>query len=363
MMNKSIRVEPALKSRRLLSFLIDLGAMVASTFLLFLLFLYAIVGPIMGYQGKCEYMSEKNSQYNLNIPNGHVYTEYKDVLQKFYLEYFPTEIENNIKELYPEENYQSITHIYNVFVLNLPLNPTPEGDKFKGDLFQYQLSEDGVVLVNEIGINRPDMSGLNYENNLRDMLYGKYNKLNEMLARYSPQYQEAYFTKKNAEFISRVTAASISVIVFALVLPLIFKNGQTLGNKAEHIGIVNSKTGFRMPAYKNIFRMLVLYLIPVFGVSLNNRYGYIIFVIFPLFISLLLMLFKESGSDLADIITRTMAIDMDNSIIFGSPGEAMVYEKNPDNQVIEDKEYIEALESVEEFDLSTSRDENIKKDK
>lgn len=363
MMNKSVRVEPAMRSQRLLAFGFDLLTIIVSTALLFFLSLYAIIGPIFGYQDKCNFLVSKDQEYDLTISDSYDYEACEKVIQKFYFDYFPIEIENDIHRLYPKETYQSIVHIYNVFVLNLPLNPTPEGDKYKGDLFQYQISEEGVVLVNEIGIKRPEMSGMNYENSLRQLFYNKYSGLSTMLVNYLPSYHEAYSLKSNLELGCRIGSASLSVLIFSLLLPLIFKNGQTLGFKLEHIALVNSKNGFKIPFYKNIIRMFVLYTLPVFGFALNNRYGFVIFIIFPLFISALLMLFRESGSDLADIFARTTAVDIDNSLLFSSAGEASLYEKNPEHQNVEDKEYLEALESIEEFDLSVSRDESLKKDK
>lgn len=362
MMNKSVRIEPAMRSHRLLAFGFDLLCISLSTVLLFFLSLYAIVGPIVGYQDKCNYMVAKDQEYGLTIGDPQDYVICERVIQDFYFNYFSDDIENDIHRLYPKERYSSIVHIYNVFVLNLPLNPTPEGDKFKGDLFQYKISEEGVVLVDEVGIKRPDMSGMNYENSLKQLFYTKYSSLPQMLVNYLPEYNAANSLKNNVELGCRIGSASISVLIFALILPLIFKNGQTLGFKLEHVALVNSKNGFKIPFYKNIIRMFALYTLPVFGFALNNRYGFVIFIIFPLFISVLLMLFRESGADLQDLFARTTAVDMDNSLLFSSAGEASLYEKNPEHQNVEDEEYLKALESVDKFDLSESRDESLKKD-
>ena len=362
-MNQSIVVESAPKNKRLVALLYDVLFIGVSTVALFFLLLYAIIGPIFSYQDNCNTYVQYREQYQLNYGNDRTYEEYDAVIKKYYFEYFPTQIYEDVEKEYPGQ-YKSIGHIYNVTVLNLPMKPSASGGEYKSDLFEYQISENGEVLINEPGIKRKDKEGgSNYAKYIRShMSYQYSDKLPGLLNKYVPAYQNANRIKHNVEYASRVTSVSISVIVFAIVLPIVLKNGQTLGCKLNGIGYVNYKNKTRMQWYKNIFRALVLYTLPVVGFGMFNRYGIIIFMVAPIFASILLMLFKESGNDLQDSITRTYAVDIDNSLIFGSLGEASLYAKDPDHQKVEDEDYLKALESVETFDLSVSRDEIIEKD-
>jgi len=175
-MNQAIRVEQAQKSRRLIALVIDLLLLAVTTVAFYFLFLYAIIGPMFKYNERVETVKQCEVEHGLVLSDKEDFDKYETVVKKFYFEYYPDEIVEVTKKAYPNETYSSITHIYNVFVLNLPYNPTPEGDKYKGDLFQYQLKEDGTVLVDEIGVQRPDMSGYNYERYKTDLFLSNITK-------------------------------------------------------------------------------------------------------------------------------------------------------------------------------------------
>ena len=359
-MNQSIRVQEAEKSKRLLALLIDIVSVAVSTLALFFILLYGVFGPIYHYNDKVNHIKQENETYGLTLDSKQSYDKYEKVLQDFYFEYFTDEIINTINTNYVYETYSSITHIYNVFVLNLPYQPEPTGDKYKGDLFQYKLDENGNVLVDEIGEKRPDKTGYNYEKYLDDLMWSKYNKLDGFLYDYKADYKEAVVYKNNLELTSRTIAIGVSVIAFAIIIPLALKNGRTLGNKVYDIAVVKNKGGFKVKPYHTIFRALALYTLPLIGVAIYDKYSLIAMTIFPVFISVMLMLFRSSGRDLQDLLSGTIAVDYKNSLIFRSAGEASLYEKKPENQIVEDKDYLEKLKATESVELETSRDEQFK---
>ncbi|MCR4880136.1 MAG: hypothetical protein K5906_04195, partial [Bacilli bacterium] len=181
-MNQAIRVEKAPKSKRLIAMLIDIAILTVSTVGLFLLLLYLVIGPMFNYSTKVETKTKMMNEYGLTLSQNESVDAYEAVIKKFYFEYFPNEIQETIKNYYPNEKYSSITHIYNVYVYNLPYAPEPTGDKYKGDLYEYQISkETGAVLVDELGVKRSDMGGSAYERYLKELMYSKYSKLEGFL--------------------------------------------------------------------------------------------------------------------------------------------------------------------------------------
>ena len=191
-------------------------------------------------------------------------------------------------------------------------------------------------------------------------MYGKYDKLEGFLYDYKADFKEASVYKSNIELSSRVIAVSLSAIVLALIVPLCLKNGQTLGDKIYEIAFVKNENGFKIKPYQTVIRGFALYTLPVLGVAIFDKYSIIALTIFPIFISVLLMLFRQSNRDLPDILSGTLAIDKKNSLIFRSAGEASLYEKKEENQVVEDQEYLDKLKSTEKVELATSRDEQFK---
>ena len=359
-MNQAIRVEQAQKSRRLIALMIDIVILTIVTAGFYFLFLYAIIGPMYKYNERVETVKQIEVEHGLVLGEDETFDKYEAVVQKFYFEYYPDQIVEFTKKAYPNETYSSITHIYNVFVLNLPYNPTPEGDKYKGDLFQYKLNDDGTVLVDEIGIQRPDLSGYNYERYKQDLFHSKYNKMTNYLFDFDLVYQEAATYKDNIRIASRTCAIGLAVIIFNIVIPLCFKNGQTIGDRSMDVAYVRNKNSLRIKWYQTVVRGISLYILPIIGFAIADKYSIISLMIFPIFVSVLLMLFRQSSRDIPDLVSGTMAVDKVNSLIFRSIGEARVYDKKEENQIVEDKEYLEKLQNTSKMDLTTSRDEEFK---
>ena len=360
-MNQSIRVEKAQKSKRLIALAIDLIIMAISTVALFFVMLYGVIGPMFNYKDRVNLVKEYRDQYELNYQEGEEYEVYEAVVKKFYFEYFTDDIIKTIETNYPNEHYESITNIYNVYVYNLPYAPTPTGDNYKSDLFEYQIDkETGVVLKNVLGVKRSDLSGKAYERYLKELMFSKYNQLGGFLIDYKPEYKEAVTYKNNIELSSRTVAAGLSIIIFATIIPLCLKNAQMLGDKIEDVAYVTDKGGFKIKPYHTILRGSLFYLLPLIGVALLNKYSVIALIIFPIFITCLLILFRNTERDLRDLMSGTLAVDKKNSLIFKSAGEARLYEKKEENQVIEDKEYLERLQNASKVELETSRDEQFK---
>ena len=361
-MDKQILVEPAEKNKRLLSILVDLVMLVAASFALYFLSFYLVLSPITNYKEKENRYNEIREQYQITYSSGKEYTVYQDVLYKFYTEYYPEEIEAKLKEYFPEESYESSVHMYNVFILNLETHPRVSDGSYRSEYFQYQLDEVGNCLLNERGVLRNDRTSEAILKKVSQNMYNKYVELEGVLKTYNTEYRSIVNDINNAKLISRAIAVGLSVTIFAVIVPLCLKNGRTLGNKFFEIVIVNYKDGFKIKNYKVLIRALAQYGLPIVGVLVANHYAIISLVVFPLFISTILILFTNRECDLADFFSSTAAVDKRSSLVFGSAGEASLYHKKEENQVVEDPEYLEKLSSAEPLNLSTPDTKVTKKE-
>lgn len=366
-MSQSIRVETAQKNKRLIAYFIDFAIIAVGTVGFFFLLLYLIIGPMFNYKAHCNNVYETREKYHLNLGKAEYYTRYIEGFQSYFEDETLTDkIVEYAQRFYPEfkpleskTNIEKARYAYNVLILDLPVTITQSD--FKTDYYIYPFIPGSMSEYDlySYGVMYKDLNE-KVKANLRDFFSWKLETVNDMLIFTNPDYKESLMYKANVELSSRVISIGLSVIVFYIVIPSILKNGVTIGSKIAKVGFVNNKNGYKMGWYKNIFRALALYALPIFGFGLFDRYGTIIFIIFPLFISILMMLFKESGRDLADVCSRTMSVDLETSVLFKSAGEARIYEKKEENQKITDPDFLKALESVQTFDFNEPKKEEKK---
>lgn len=362
-MKKSILIESAERNKRFLALLIDTIIMLVSFATLFILVFAAILVPSTKYNDKLTRITEIENSYNLNYDYTHPYDDYLNAVKDVYLTYYPQEIFDNVKASYPAETYTSIEHIFNVFVLGCPREPAIESNNYKGDYFQYQIDlEQGKVFQDQVGIVRPDKSGPTFEANLKKYCYNKYNFLRTMLLNYDKEYRANVEFKENIEIYSRSISAGVTALVFGFIIPLLFGNGQSIGDKLAHVGYINKKDNLRIKPYKAIIRGFVFYIIPVLGFVLYNKYALAAMIALPIFINFLLIAFRNDCTDLRDFFSKTVAVDMDESKIFDSIGQASLYSKKEENQVITDQDYLSALENMDTMNFNESRSDELNLD-
>lgn len=367
-MNQSIQVETAQRNKRLLALFFDLLCIAASTVCLFFLLLFVVIGPMFNYKGNCESVFNTREKYHLNLGVAEEYTKYIEGFQLFFEDEVNSDkIIEYTKRYYPafdpEETrspLEKVRYAYNVLILDLPVSPTHE--TYKTSYYQYQFKEHSTSEFDlyQYGVLINPKPSDKAKANLRDFFSWKMETVNDMLPYVIPTYKEALRFKSNVELFSRVIAMALSVIVFAIALPIILKNGVTLGGKLFKVAIVRNKTALRIKWYRNVYRALALFTLPIFGIGLYDRYGTVIFMIFPVFVSILMMLFKESGRDLQDVLSGTIAVDSNNSFFFSSAGEARLFEKKDNYKQVSDPDFLKALESVDSFNVDNEKDNNTK---
>lgn len=94
----------------------------------------------------------------------------------------------------------------------------------------------------------------------------------------------------------------IATLVFYLLIPLITKNGQTLGKKLMQLGVVNIKDGLRAKKLSLIIRYMTFVIIELL---LSN---YLFFL--PFIISTVLVVMTKKGQAGHDFTSRTAVVDL-----------------------------------------------------
>lgn len=138
-----------------------------------------------------------------------------------------------------------------------------------------------------------------------DNLNGTYHIACNNLARTS-QYEVLY---KKLESISRYEAyisIAIASVIYFLILPMFFKNGETLGMKIMNIGLVNT-LGYQI-AKKQVFAKY-------FFISIEVYIGFLTMFLFYL-LDYLVIVFTKNHRSISDYISASLMIDTKNSVWF-----------------------------------------------
>ena len=281
----------------------------------------------------------------------------EDIFYYFYFEYLPKfEISN------PSYVTMDVAR-FNGEILRI------EDEKY-GSLFTYQLDENGDEDTTKIGVLKDDarrylssyLAGeqtsevLTYHDLMEDLFLENYAHAIFALENYQPEYQasyEAYLNLENEKdwifAVPSIFAYATSSIVLYLVLPLIFKDGQTLAKKILKLGVVD-RFGYRVAKYQSVIRFLVKFIIqlgvlsltPIFIVGIYDVWSLPFISMFGwtmnfgslFFISLLLgltssiiTLCNKSRLDLEDLAAHTEVVILEQSNIFNSRKEKEDYLK------------------------------------
>ena len=280
-----------------------------------------------------------------------------DIFYFFYFEYLP-QFEIN-DEFYVEMNVST----FNTKILKI------EEEKYSS-LFTYQLDEQGQVDKSKIGVLKDEarrylssyLEGsqtgetLNCHDLMENLVLENYAQATYDLEHYQPQYKESYQTYLSLEnekdwifAIPSIFAYSIASVVLYLVLPLIFKDGQTLAKKILKLGVVD-RFGYRVAKYQTVIRFLVKYIIqlgvlsfmPLFIVGVFDvwslpfismfgwtmNFGSLLFISFLLgLMSSIITLRNKSHLDLEDLAAHTEVVILEQSNIFNSRKEKEDYLK------------------------------------
>lgn len=211
------------------------------------------------------------------------------------LEYFYLEATNPFDEspLYTYENsaYYEENLDFNFYVMVL--------NKGKMNTLFNFVEEDGVVTSFSF---KPLVSSVD-RNGEWSRLYNRAIKDLET----SKAYLEARVPHTNVLFYGGGAALVIGSIMPSLVLPLLFKNGQSLGKYMTGLALVD-KQGYRVKSWQVVLRFIVLSIVEL-GASIR------LYVI-PLFLTSAAVTTTRGGKAIHDLIASTYVVDARQSKIF-----------------------------------------------
>lgn len=351
-MDKSARISSAQINHRIFAYLLDLLSISISTALIFVFILYLIFGP-MGYNEKKSKVNDIIEQYNLNLTKGLDYKEYEVVLQDFYFNKYSEEIKNSYNSKYNTD--YTIIHIYNIEVLNLPQNPTITST-YKTELYQYIQNNDGTFNVDALGI-KIEGSGSTYEKNMSDLFYNSYDDLSSYLEDFNIEYYNLVVETNSKEAYSRIIAILISIIIFYIIIPSISKYKSTLFEQQFKIAKTNKNNGYTISILKVILRTIILFLIPVIGFIIFNKYSFIILTIGYLFVNILVLLLSKGNKDIPDKLLRIESSSITMSLIFKNSDEEDKYLNSSEGKNINEKSFLDKLEKIDNIVINENMDE------
>ncbi|MGI6713627.1 MAG: RDD family protein [Bacilli bacterium] len=122
----------------------------------------------------------------------------------------------------------------------------------------------------------------------------------------------------------------VSLVFFQAIIPLILKEGATLGKRLFNIGVVNA-LGYRMNKIHHLFR----------NITVIFLHYLLIFLALP-FVSLMFMFFRKDQRNLVDLLAATLVVDTKYSIIHDSAqaeasAQAKIEEVKAQNRLLRDE--------------------------
>lgn len=148
-----------------------------------------------------------------------------------------------------------------------------------------------------------------------------------------------------------VTITSISIllayVVTDVVLPLILKNGQTIGKKVFNIAVMRVDgvkiSGFQIFVRAVLGKYTIETMVPVL-LLLMTFFGImgsvaIIVVILLLILQIVVMIVTKTHSTIHDLLAVTVTVDLESQKIFESEAELIEYKKKIAEQKAQDAPY------------------------
>lgn len=194
--------------------------------------------------------------------------------------------------------------------------------------------EYGVDIKNAI----PEDASQEYQDN--------YNKANEALAK-DKDAMKVYSTLINLVFLMVSIGLLVSFIIFEFILPIILKNGRTVGKKIFQVGVMQINgvkiNTFALFARAILGKYTIETMVPIFilGLIILGR-GTLIIVLVLLALAVMqivLLIVTKTNSLIHDVLSSTVAVDMQTQMIFNTKEEMIQYKEEARLAEVEKAEY------------------------
>ena len=307
------------------AFFIDLAICGA----LIILFVFAMFKPIFKskvtqYQNIIKEESVASGLYLKNeetgdtqrIPGTSDYTVFVEALEKFYFEYMPSKK--------PEKADTFTMEWFNKEILLV-------GDETY-NCFEYQKTGD----VDDPSKLATRIEGAS-DNLVNKLVQGKYvdaimDDLNKI-----PEVAKAgasYMTLSTLQYVASIFIAGALVYI---LMPIILKNGQTIGKKVFGLGLANSD-GYKFTNTRLLMRFVPFAVVDIslFFMILVNLYLVLLIVLIIFLVSFALAMSSPKRMSLHDLTAQTIVVDLKTSTLFSTVEEEESYVLREDNLLWED---------------------------
>ena len=127
----------------------------------------------------------------------------------------------------------------------------------------------------------------------------------------------------------------IAFLILEFIVPLLFKNGQTLGKKIFGIAVIRVD-GVRIPTFQLFVRavlgkytietMVPLFIIMLFLMGTLGIMGPIV-ILLLIVLQIVVMVVSKTNSPIHDLLAVTAVVDINTQMIFDSTAEMIEYKK------------------------------------
>ena len=146
-----------------------------------------------------------------------------------------------------------------------------------------------------------------------------------------------YNTTINLMMLISSIGVFLAVLISEFVIPLILKNGQTVGKKIFAIGVVKSTNAVRITHVQLFVRSIlgkyaIELMVPILlSILIFTGHGNFIFVVLLMgliIFQIMLCIFTSKRQPIHDVLAYTVVIDMQTQMIFDSEEQLLEYKKN-----------------------------------
>ena len=164
---------------------------------------------------------------------------------------------------------------------------------------------------------------------------------------HNTKFMAAYTIRNNLLFVIPSLSILIGYIVSELIIPICFKNGQTLGKKAFGLGVIHTN-GVRMRGQAHFIRViigkcLIETLVPFYFVMmmLLGKLGFLGLVMLVLMFCLEVfsVATMKTRSTIHDLISDTVVVDLGSQMVFDSPDDLVAYKARLHEEMANKQEY------------------------
>lgn len=228
---------------------------------------------------------------------------------------------------------------FNINVLGIK-GDKPESEQ-NSSFFTYKTDSSGNYIKNELGVPKSKR----YDTNKSTVV--EITKT-DLASYFSEQYQEAYSHYSSLPFVSALTtevnfintvelmlSVTLSGLITYVIIPLFFKNGETLGKKIFKLGLANLE-GYRYKKHQLLLRFIPFFItcVALTFIPATTLYFDFIIIAVMLLVSFGITMASPKKCAMHDYVARTIVIDTKTSIIF-------------DNMILEE-EYLKKEDKLED---------------